>query len=55
MAQKHLHDAPPRPRDIAPDVPEAVEKMILQCLEKQPSKRFQNLREIMMVLSELGG
>ena len=55
IAQKHLHDPPPQPRAIAPDIPEVVEKVILQCLEKHPARRFQSLREVMMILSELGG
>ncbi len=53
MMQKHMHDAPPTPRSIAPDVPEVVEKIIMRCLQKEPGERYRSLREIRMMLSEL--
>ena len=36
---KHLHEAPPRPRALKPDVPEALEALILELLEKRPEQR----------------
>ncbi len=36
---QHLTDAPPRLRSFAPDVPEALERLVLQMLEKVPAKR----------------
>lgn len=32
---------PPRPRSLAPTVPRALERICLQCLEKQPENRYQ--------------
>jgi hypothetical protein len=37
---QHIHVRPPSPRVVCPDLPMALEKVILRCLEKQPSDRF---------------
>jgi serine/threonine protein kinase len=36
----HIHTPPPRPRDLRPDLPEAVEKVILKALAKSPEDRY---------------
>jgi tRNA A-37 threonylcarbamoyl transferase component Bud32 len=36
---KHLREAPPRPRTIAPTLPPALDALILSCLEKDPARR----------------
>jgi DNA-binding NarL/FixJ family response regulator/tRNA A-37 threonylcarbamoyl transferase component Bud32 len=37
---QHVREAPPRIRDVAPDVPIALETAILKALEKQPNRRY---------------
>jgi hypothetical protein len=36
-----LRDPPPRPRALAPKVPDALEAVVLRCLEKEPARRYQ--------------
>jgi serine/threonine protein kinase len=36
----HTRESPPPPRSIRPDLPEAVERVILKALEKAPARRF---------------
>jgi serine/threonine-protein kinase len=36
----HLMDAPPSPREFAPDLDPTLEQIILQCLAKKPEERF---------------
>ena len=36
----HTREAPPAPRSIRPDLPESLERAILQALEKRPERRF---------------
>jgi hypothetical protein len=43
VALKQMNQEPPRPSEIEPSVPLAVERVILKCLEKSPDKRFQNV------------
>jgi serine/threonine protein kinase len=40
MAMKHLKEAPPAPSVIRPDLPPWVDRLVLKCLEKEPSRRF---------------
>ncbi|MDI3282803.1 serine/threonine-protein kinase [Polyangium sp. 15x6] len=39
-------DPPARVRDVRPDVPEGLENAILQCLQKDPSKRTPDVAEL---------
>jgi serine/threonine protein kinase len=41
----HLQLAPPRPRELAPAIPEAYEAVILKCLEKKQESRYQSMHE----------
>lgn len=45
-----MADPAPRVRDRAPDVPEAIERVILRCLEKEPDKRFASADELAQAL-----
>ena len=42
IMKAHLQDLPKRPIDLNPDLPEAVSKIILMALEKDPAQRFQS-------------
>lgn len=39
---KHINDPLPLPRSVKPDIPEAVERIILKALSKNPDSRFQS-------------
>ena len=41
VALKHVNEVPPRPRDLEPAIPEALERVVLRALAKDPAARFQ--------------
>src|SRR6266850_2209835 len=46
----HIADPPPAASDVNPKVPRELSDVILRCLEKQPSDRFQSAREVSAAL-----
>ncbi|MFC1587506.1 tetratricopeptide repeat protein [Planctomycetota bacterium] len=42
----HCKEPLPEPRSIQEDLPEPIEQLIMQCLEKEPAKRPKSFREI---------
>ena len=50
VALKHREEAPPPPRQLAPDVPGWLERVVLRCLEKQPAQRFASAAELAAAL-----
>ena len=46
VAMKHIHDEIPSPRKMNPDIPIALENIILQALQKSPKQRFANAQEM---------
>lgn len=47
----HMQKQPRSPRELVHTIPESIEKIILNCLEKKPENRFQTAREILTALS----
>lgn len=50
-----LQDSPQPLRSFRPDVPEALERVILHCLEKNREHRFSNVAELAFALAPFGG
>jgi hypothetical protein len=49
----HLQQAPPPPRSLKPETPEAYEAIILKCLEKRQEDRFQSMKELKLAIEAL--
>ena len=58
MLIKHLTVTPPKPSkldDVPEPLPVALEDLILHCLEKEPARRPQTMREVYLRLKALAG
>jgi serine/threonine-protein kinase len=53
LMRAQIEDAPPPPRDLAPQVSSAMEQVILRALAKQPEDRFQSAAEFRAALDEI--
>jgi serine/threonine protein kinase len=53
MIKMHLETAPPSPLDLRPELPSDFSELILRCLAKDPSDRFQNAAELCEVLDNI--
>jgi tRNA A-37 threonylcarbamoyl transferase component Bud32 len=53
-AYKQVHEAPPPPRSLDPTIPEAVQSLILRCIEKEPERRFQTINDLDSAIALLG-
>jgi serine/threonine protein kinase len=40
LAMKHITELPPSPRALRPELPVWLERVVYQCLEKDPARRF---------------
>ena len=53
VAHKQIYDRPPLPRTLRPEIPPAVESVVMRCLEKDPRARYQSAAEVQAVLAQL--
>ena len=53
VIQKILHVPPPRPRDYAPGVDPALERVCLKALAKDPGDRYQSMAEFAAALKDV--
>jgi serine/threonine protein kinase len=51
--RSHTKEPPPPPRSLRPDLPEGLERVILQALEKDPGDRFPSARALAGALQHL--
>ena len=52
IAMKHKSETPPNPKDINSHIPNDLNWLILKCMEKDKTKRFQSAQEILIELGE---
>jgi serine/threonine-protein kinase len=52
LQRAHVEQAPPSPKQFAPDLPEPVEKVILRALAKRREERFASVAELRAALGE---
>ena len=52
-ALMRLHEPPPQPRTIVPELHPALEDVILRCLARQPADRPANLDEVLVALADV--
>ncbi|MBN1887594.1 MAG: serine/threonine protein kinase [Thermoflexales bacterium] len=50
VLMKHLNDPLPLPRQVAPDIPDSFERVVLKALAKNPEDRYQNAEEMAQAL-----
>jgi serine/threonine protein kinase/Tol biopolymer transport system component len=48
-----VKNVPTAPRELVPEIPEALERLILRCLRKEPDRRFQHMVDVKVELQEL--
>jgi serine/threonine protein kinase/tetratricopeptide (TPR) repeat protein len=53
VAYKHRHEAPEDPRKFNPHLPDALNRVILRCLEKDREARFQTAQELLADLENI--
>ena len=53
LTLKILKDKPPKPSELAPEVPEALDRVVLKAMAKLPSERYQSAAEFFEALKEL--
>jgi serine/threonine-protein kinase len=51
LCRMHLEEAPPPPRTLAGDIPDAIERAVLRALAKAPEERFASVRDLRAALS----
>jgi serine/threonine-protein kinase len=49
---KHVKEAPPPLREVLPTVPEAIERVVMRALEKDPAQRYQSAPELSRAFEE---
>ncbi len=51
IANKHKSEPPPVPKKLVPQIPESLSRLILCCLEKDKTKRYQTTEELVTDLA----
>ena len=52
VALKHLQNEIVAPKDVIPDLPNAINQIILKCTQKSPDRRYQNMSQLIRDLKE---
>jgi eukaryotic-like serine/threonine-protein kinase len=48
-----VRDQPKAPRELVPEIPEALERLIVRCLRKEPERRYQHVSDVKVELQEI--
>jgi serine/threonine protein kinase/Tfp pilus assembly protein PilF len=54
IAMKHKSEIPKDPKEFNPQIPDALDRLVLKCLEKDRGKRYQDVGEILSELAAIG-
>jgi serine/threonine protein kinase len=49
----HIKVEPKSPMELSPDIPKQLNPLVMKCLEKEPSKRYQDFKSLRDELSEI--
>ena len=52
VALKHMQEDPKEPIDLNPEIPSAVNQIVIKAMQKEPSARYQNATEMLHDLSK---
>jgi putative nucleotidyltransferase with HDIG domain len=55
LMQGHLNGTPPPLKQLEPSLSDAIERVVLKCLARQPEGRYQSMKELRRELFSLGG
>ncbi|MCU0699212.1 MAG: serine/threonine protein kinase, partial [Myxococcaceae bacterium] len=55
LMQGHLNGTPPPLKHFEPSLSDAIERVVLKCLARQPADRYQTMKELRRELFSLGG
>jgi eukaryotic-like serine/threonine-protein kinase len=50
---KIVHEPTPQIKDVAPDAPQDLQRIVRRCLAKEPDKRYQSIKDVAIELDEL--
>jgi Tol biopolymer transport system component/tRNA A-37 threonylcarbamoyl transferase component Bud32 len=48
-----VRDQPKAPRELVPEIPEALERLIVRCLRKEPERRYHHMSDVKVELQEI--
>lgn len=51
VALKHIQEEVVPPKQLKNEIPESLNRLILKCIEKEPIKRYQNVKELLIDLN----
>ena len=54
ISLKHINEKPLKPSELIKNIPDKLEKIVMHCLEKDPSARYPGLRELISDLQKYG-
>lgn len=52
IAIKHIQEELPSPKEFVPEIPMAVEAIVLKCCQKSPDRRYQSMAELIADLKQ---
>lgn len=52
IAIKHIQEEMTSPKEFVPEIPTAVESIVLKCCQKSPDRRYQNMQEVIADLKQ---